>query len=211
MYDVWAKAENTRLAQHDFEQLYGKHVTPFTRKQYFYFIVDGGKKYVHKHSLRYIYSNRDTFVMDEGLNYCRLAKEFEPIDIIHILETRQLAFMPQLIESNEHFLVYDYVSGTLMQSLTNSDYYECKQIHSQSPLTPFYNSINDNLIKTNDGIKLIDFKQLDPVDRDQPFYVYLRNPLATELHVDVGVDVSDIVKYIEEEFVAYNLTIVRHQ
>ena len=210
-YDIWAKTEHIRQAQSDFNRLYGKHVTPFNRKQYFYFIADGGRKYVHKPSLQYVYTNRDTFTHDEGLEYCHLTKEFTPIDIINILETQQLPFMPKLIDVNDSFLVYEYVEGEPMHTVSSHTYNECKRIHLSSPLTPFYNSVNDNLLLTDDGITLIDFKQLDPIDPAQPFYVYVRAPHYTELHVDVDVCTDDIVQLLDEEFSTLNLSIIRHQ
>lgn len=209
-YDVWSKVQHTRQAQADFLELYGERVSPFTSNQYFYFIIHNGKKFVHKQSLKYIYTNRGTFTLDEGLDYCKLVKEFTPIDIVSILENEQLPFMPRLLDANEQFLVYEFTTGEMIQHITADDYYECKRIHAATHLTPFYNSINGNMIRTVSGIVLIDFKQLDPIDQSQPFYVYLRWPNATELHVDSQTDVDPIIQMLDDEFSTKNLTTIRH-
>jgi hypothetical protein len=210
-YDLRSKIVNIKQAQDDFFAIYHEHIqVPHTNKPLFYFIAKDGKKYVHKHSLRFIYSNRDTFTLEDGVNYCKLTQEFTPLDIVSMLEAEQIPFFPRLLDTNEYFLVYEYVDGELMQDLTNDDYQECKALHQSCKYTPFYNSINDNLIRTPSGIKLIDFKQLDPVDPTIPFYVYLRYTTSNQLHVDAGTPTSDIVSFLAAEFSVDNLTIVEH-
>lgn len=212
MYDDYSKRRNMTQAVLDFEELYGQRLyVPHTNKQYFYFIAHGGKKYVHKSSLRFLYTNRDTYTYEDDASCCPLTREFEPIDIVSILESESLPFLPKLLDSNEHFLVYEYIEGTPIQDITEDDYEECRHIHSQSSLTPMYNSINGNMIRTPSGIKLIDFKQLDPVEPSTPFFVYLRYPTSSTLHIDASSDIAPVLSLLDAEYSTNNLSIILHQ
>lgn len=107
----------------DAMDVYGIDAIPFSRKIYFYFFVIGNKKYIHKESLRFVYSNGETYTNDIDPQFCRLTKEIEPIDVCTFLESYKGDLLPQLLDVNDKFLVYQYEDGSLVTDINNQEFY----------------------------------------------------------------------------------------
>ena len=205
-YLINSKVRLIKQAKQDLLDLYGIDASPFTRKIYFYFHVHDNKKYVHKESLRFIYSNAETYTDDIDPQVCRLTKQIDPVDVCQFLEQYQGSLLPQLLDSNDKFLVYQYEDGSLPTSINTQEFYELKQHHDSMDLTPFYNSMTYNILRA-DRIKLIDLKHFEVRD-DKPFYVYMYNQEAgiNVLYLEHDTDHQSVYKHLEKDYPVANAT-----
>lgn len=184
----------------DAMDVYGIDAIPFSRKIYFYFFVIGNKKYIHKESLRFVYSNGETYTNDIDPQFCRLTKEIEPIDVCTFLESYKGDLLPQLLDVNDKFLVYQYEDGSLVTDINNQEFYQLKQHHLSMDLTPFYNSMTYNLLR-NGGIKLIDLKHFEVRD-NKPFFVYMynKNTNINTLYIEQGTDHECVYDHLRKDY-----------
>ena len=209
LYLSWSKTNNIRIAQNDFRRVYNKNIYPSTDKPFFYFIIYDNKKYVHRQSLEFFYSNGDTYHTDEFNNYCFLTKKFVPLPITNFLITCKSQLLPKLIEVTNDFLIFEYVKGQELVAASRTIFYDLKKYHTELKYTPFYNSVNENIIITDSGYKIIDFKQFQEKD-DKPFFLYLDLENRTELHIEHGEDVQNVLSFIEQEYTIHNISVIQY-
>jgi hypothetical protein len=211
IYLIKSKVGKIKQAKQDLLDTYGIDYTPFTNKIYFYFVELDGKKYVHKESLRFIYSNADTYTYDVDPMLCPVTKEIVPVDVISFLESCSSLLLLNKLESNQHFIVYDYYAGTPIESITEAEFFELKQHNQQLELTPFYNSMTYNLVRGKQGIRLIDFKHFEVKD-SKPFFVYFynRDNSINTLYVEQGTDIGPVVKHLERDYPVLEATVVTY-
>jgi hypothetical protein len=198
-YIIKSKVEKITRAKKDFYDLYGKKLTPFTRKDFFYFFIHNNKKYLHKESLDFVYSNADTFTNNIEPNCCDIYDKKSPLKIYDFLRNYKGKLLPKLLEENEKFLVYEYVNGNPIISINKEEYEFLKQCHDNMILTPFYNSMAHNLISTECGLKLVDFKHFEEKG-DKPFFVYFFNEKfkVNELHFSERL--LDIQNHLKKDY-----------
>lgn len=210
-YLINSKVQFIKQARADFKRLYGQDCVPFTRKIYFYFFVHDNKKYIHKRSLQFVYTNADTYTTEIDPNLCYLTKQTTPADIYPFLESYQGTLLPKLLENNDSFLVYEYCPGEPVDSITAEEFQYLKDQHDQIPLTPFYNSMTYNLIRNLNGIKLIDFKHFEPKDT-KPFFLYLYNSdnRVNTLYVENGTNLGPILNHLGIDYPILDATIIEY-
>lgn len=190
-YITKAKVEKIKLCQRDFEKIYKRTIYPFTRKSFFYFHVERGVKYVHKDSLRFVYTNADTYTKDIDPIICDVERRYAPIDIIEFLESYTGHLLPEKIGQNDKFIEYKYLSGESATIITRSEFNALRACVDLLPYTPFYNSMAYNLVRYSGGIRLVDLKHFEPKD-NKPFFIYMYNEninlntLYIEKHAVVG-------------------------
>jgi len=211
IYLTQSKVSLIREAQQDLLDSYGINYIPFTRKIYFYFFILDKKKYVHKKSLRFFYSNAETYTKDIDPWYCKFPKETIPVDICYFLETYSGDFLPKLIEKNDKFLVYEYIEGNNLNSITIDDFYQLKNRHNEMMLTPFYNSMTYNLTKNENGVKLIDLKHFE-LKNNLPFFVYMynQNNNINTLYIEENTDINTILKHLSGDYPINYINIINY-
>jgi hypothetical protein len=210
-YLTQSKVRLIRQAQQDLLAIHGLHHTPFTRKIYFYFFELNGCKYVHKESLKFVYSNADTYTTEVDPHFCHLTQETVPVDVCSFLESYTGDFLPKLLESNQKFLVYEYIDGDPVDFITQQEFYRLKSRHNEMELTPFYNSMTYNLARTENDIKLIDLKHFE-TKKLLPFFIYLYNEdnSVNSLYIEKNTDVSDIKKHLSVDYPMDSTTIIEY-
>jgi hypothetical protein len=210
-YLTKSKVDLIKEARQDFLDLYGIDYTPFTRKIYFYFFVYNQKKYVHKKSLNFVYSNADTFTKDKDPCYCELTKQITPPDVIGFLSTYAGTLLPTLVEENDKFLVYSYVSGKAVEFVTADEFFYIKAQSEQLELTPFYNSMTYNLIKNNEQITLVDLKHFE-IKKDLPFFLYMYNQqnCVNTLYVEHNTDITRIYEHLMVDYPVNKCSITKY-
>jgi hypothetical protein len=96
------------------------------------------------------------------------------VNVCKFLETYTGTFLPKLLDNNDKFFVYEYMEGEPINTVTTDEFFTLKLHHEDLQLTPFYNSMTYNLIRTSNGVKLVDLKHFEN-KKDLPFFVYLYN------------------------------------
>ena len=210
-YLIKSKVDLIKQARKDLLDLYGIDHTPFTRKIYFYFFELDGKKYVHKESLRFVYSNAETYTKEVDPYYCHLTKEHVPPDVCKFLETYNGTALPTLLESNDKFFVYQYVEGEPIDSITQEEFYQLWQYHTEFELTPFYNSMAYNLARTENSIKVVDLKHFE-CKINIPFFIYLYNEdnNINRLYVKYGTNLELIAKHLAIDYPVDTATVFEY-
>ena len=210
-YLINSKVQFIKQARDDFKRIYGLDCTPFTRKIYFYFFVQDNKKYIHKRSLQFVYTNADTYTNDIDPTLCHLTKKTTPVDIYPFLESYQGMLLPKLLESNDSFLVYEYCPGDPVESITAEEFQYLKDQHNQLSLTPFYNSMTYNLVRNGGQIKLVDFKHFEPKD-NKPFFLYLYNEdnRVNTLYVENGTNIGPINNHLGIDYPIKDAKIIEY-
>jgi hypothetical protein len=208
-YLIKSKVDLIKKAQADFKEIYGLECSPFSRKIYFYFFVHDNKKYVHKESLRFVYSNADTYTTVRDPEICDLNKQITPVDIVPFLESYTGTLIPDRLEINNKFLVYEYFEGSPVDYVTADEFYKLKAEHYKTDLTPFYNSMTFNLVRSNDNIKLVDLKHFEPRD-NKPFFIYLYNEefRLNTLYIEHSTELGSIIDYLSVDYPADAATII---
>jgi hypothetical protein len=206
-----SKVQFIKEARADFKRIYDTEYTPFTRKIYFYFFEHSGKKYIHKRALKFVYTNADTYTQDRDPNLCYLTKQTTPVDVCAFLESYQGNLLPKLLENNDSFLVYEYCAGDPIDSISDDEFYFLKDQHIQLELTPFYNSMTYNLVRTASGIKLIDFKHFEFKDA-KPFFLYLYNKdnRVNTLYVEKGTNIGPIMNHLGIDYPIKDAKIIEY-
>lgn len=136
-YIIKEKARWIRQAQKDLFQEFGIEHTPFTRKDFFYFFELDRRKYVHKQALEFVYSNAGTWTNDSDPSHCNLAKQYEIPEVIDFLQNNDSELIPDLLEVTDNFLVFDYIPGKPVDSITEEEYNYLKDETLFMNLTPF--------------------------------------------------------------------------
>lgn len=210
-YLTQSKVQFIKEARDDFKRIYGLDHTPFTRKIYFYFFEHRNKKYVHKRSLKFIYSNADTYTTEVDPYYCNLTKQTTPVDVITFLERYQGQLLPKLLENNDSFLVYEYWPADPVDSVTSDEFWYLKGQHERLELTPFYNSMTYNLARNDNQIKLIDLKHFEPKD-SKPFFLYLYNEEnnVNTLYIEKGTDTAPIANHLAIDYPVLDAIIIEY-
>lgn len=200
-YIINEKVRLIRKAQADYKKDFGLDYTPFTRKNFFYFFVRDNKKYVHKESLRFVYTNADTFHNDSDPTFCYLQKQVDIPDVVSFLGSAKSPLLPTLLEETSSFLVFDYIPGEPIKSLNEKDYKYIKDEVDKLELTPFYNSMTYNLLKNNNKVYLIDLKHFEK-KVDIPFFIYFYNYDfgINTLYTDERSNVSLIKEIIDVDY-----------
>lgn len=200
-YIINSKVRLIKEAKKDFFDCYGIEHTPFTRKQFFYFFEYEGRKYVHKESLHFVLTNADTYTYTLDPYHCELTKQYEVPDIIGFLESYEGSFLPQLVDTNDKFLVYEIVDGDPVESVTEEEFFYIKEQLDLLTFTPFYNSMTYNMVRNNTGIKLIDFKHFEVKD-DKPFFVYFFNEdnCINSLYIERGTDLDKAMQHVAIDY-----------
>lgn len=210
-YLTQSKVRLIKQARKDLFDLYGIEHTPFTRKIYFYFFELDGKKYVHKESLRFVYSNAETYTKEIDPYYCGLTKQYEPTPVCEFLEAYSGNALPKLLDSNDKFFVYEYIDGEPVDDITQDEFYQLWQYHTEFDLTPFYNSMTYNLARTANSIKVIDLKHFE-CKINMPFFIYLYNEDngINRLYIKRGTDIKPIADHLAVDYPVANATIFNY-
>lgn len=210
-YLIKSKVNFITKAREDFKALYGLEYTPFCRKIYFYFFTCNNRKYVHKESLQFIYSNGGTYHTELNPSYCYLTKQIHPLDIVSFLESYNGNLLPPLLESNEKFLVYDYIEGESVIDVTKEEFYKLREDHAHTTHTPFYNSMTFNLVRDKNDIKLVDLKHFEQKD-GKPFFIYMYNKEfnCNKLYKERQADMEPIIKHLETDYPVTQATILEY-
>ena len=200
-YLIQSKVKLIKDARAKLFELYNIDYTPFTRKIYFYFFIYEQKKYVHKESLEFVYSNAETYTEDIDPYYCNLTKCILPVDVCNFLESYSGTFLPKLLDSNNTFLVYEYVNGDPIESVNQTEFFTLKLHHEAMELTPFYNSMTYNLIRTEKDVILVDLKHFEN-KKDLPFFVYLYNKdnCVNRLYIESTSDLDSIKQHLALDY-----------
>jgi hypothetical protein len=211
IYLTKRKVELIKQARQDFLDIYGIEHTPFTRKIYFYFFVHNNLKYIHKPSLDFVYSNAETWTTTRSPVSCGLSKEFETLDLYPFLELYNGELLPTLVDHNDKFMVYKYVEGTPVDSITEQEFYYLRLEHDKMLFTPFYNSMTYNLVRTDSSIKLVDFKHFEPKD-SKPFFIYLYNEenRVNTLYVEQGTLLEHIFAHLAIDYPVHDAIIIEY-
>lgn len=210
-YLIESKVRLIKQARDDFKRIYGLDHTSFTRKIYFYFFTYNNKKYVYKPALKFVYSNADTYTTERNPFFCYLNKQTEPVDVVAFLESYRGTLLPNLLESNDSFLVYDYFVGTPVDSITSPEFAYLKSQHESMSLTPFYNSMTYNLVRQDNQIKLVDLKHFEPKDT-KPFFLYLYNEdnRVNTLYVETNTDLTPIFEHLGIDYPVLDAIIIEY-
>ena len=210
-YLTQSKVAFIKEARDDFKRIYGLDHTPFTRKIYFYFFEHSGKKYVHKRSLKFIYSNADTYTTEVDPYFCFLTKQKEPVDVFAFLESYTGTLLPKLLENNDSFLVYEYWEAEPVDYVTSDEFWYLKKQHEELALTPFYNSMTYNLARKGEQIKLIDLKHFEPKD-SKPFFLYLYNEQnsVNTLYIEKGTNIGPINAHLGIDYPVKDANIIEY-
>jgi hypothetical protein len=210
-YLIKSKVELIKEARQDFLDIYGIEHTPFTRKLFFYFFVYNNKKYVHKKSLNFVYSNADTWTTDKEPICCELTKQISPPGVVDFLSSYAGTLLPTLVENNEKFLVFEYLQGQAVDSITSDEFYYIEQQHEKLQLTPFYNSMAYNLIRNQNIIKLTDLKHFEQ-KQNLPFFLYMYNEqnCVNTLYIKTNTDTNGIVQHLGKDYPVKNCITVEY-
>ena len=210
-YLTQSKVAFIKEARDDFKRIYGLDYTPFTRKIYFYFFEHSGRKYVHKRSLNFIYSNAGTYTKEVDPYFCYLVKQTAPVDVISFLENYKGPLLPKLLENNNSFLVYEYWNADPVDHVTPDEFWYLKEQHELLDLTPFYNSMTYNLARNNTQIKLIDLKHFEPKDT-KPFFLYLYNEdnRVNTLYVEKSTNIEPINAHLAIDYPIKDAKIIEY-
>jgi len=200
-YLIQSKVQLIKEAQADLFELYKIDFTPFTRKIYFYFFIHEQKKYVYKRALNFVYANADTYTNEINPSYCNLTKSLSPVNICKFLETYTGTLLPKLIDNNDKFFVYQYIEGNPIDSVTNNEFFNLKAHHESMELTPFYNSMAYNLVRTTNDIKLVDLKHFES-KKNLPFFVYLynKNNGVNSLYIEKHSALDKVVQHLALDY-----------
>ena len=200
-YLAKSKVDFIKAARDDLLKLYNINCTPFTRKIYFYFFIHEQKKYVYKRALNFVYTNADTYTNEINPSYCNLTKSLSPVNICKFLETYTGTLLPKLIDNNDKFFVYQYIEGNPIDSVTNNEFFNLKAHHESMELTPFYNSMAYNLVRTTNDIKLVDLKHFES-KKNLPFFVYLynKNHGVNRLYTEEHTNLDEIVQHLALDY-----------
>jgi hypothetical protein len=211
LYLINSKARLIKQARADLMRIYGINHTPFSRKLFFYFFVHNNKKYVHKESLRFVYSNADTYTKETEPLQCNLQKDFEPLDPFPFLESYRGELLPALVDSNDAFLVYDFFEGDPAEDLSKEEFYWLENQHVKTELTPFYNSMTYNIVRSDQQIKVVDFKHFEPKDA-KPFFIYLYNEQnsVNTLYIKEGTDTRSIISHLSIDYPVLDAIIIEY-
>lgn len=199
-YIIKEKARLIRKAQEDFYTDFGLRHTPFTRKTFFYFFELNGAKYVHKESLRFVYTNANTWTNNSDPSMCSLYKEFKVPEVLSFLSNNDSSLLPAILEETENFIVFDYIPGKPVDSISKEEYNYIKGENEKMSLTPFYNSMAYNLLRA-DKLYLIDLKHFE-YKKDIPFFIYFYNFDfgINKLYTDVDVDINLINGILDVDY-----------
>jgi hypothetical protein len=202
-YLTKSKVDFIKATRDSLLDLYGINHTPFTRKIYFYFFELDGKKYVYKDALRFVYSNADTYTTEVDPTCCALEKQIMPVDVVGFLESYTGTLLPNLLESNSKFLVYEYIDAVPLEAITEQEFYQLKACHEEMELTPFYNSMTYNLTRTAESVKLVDLKHFEN-KKNLPFFVYFYNEDngVNSLYAEKHSDLDLIYDHLEIDYPA---------
>ena len=202
------KADQIRKAKKDF----GNNVSAFTRKLFFYYFIDDGKKYIHKDSLRAVYTNADTYSeLENTLDFCLIADK-PKIDVFsEILSfiTTENKIIPKF-EENDKFLFHKYIAGEPLTEINNYQFFFLKDADEEKDFTPFYNSMCYNLVSSEEGVMLIDMKHFERKD-DKPFFVFMNNDKAkiNDLYIEDDTVIDNIMNHLEKDYIIDNINIIR--
>jgi hypothetical protein len=210
-YLTKSKVDLIKEARTDLFDLYGINYTPFTRKIYFYFFVYRNRKYVHKRSLNFVYSNADTYTNIKDPYYCELTKQLTPPNVVDFLSQYKGTLLPELVEENDKFLVYEYVPGEAVESVTEEEFNYIKCEHDSMQLTPFYNSMTYNLARHQRSIKLVDLKHFE-TKKELPFFIYMYNQqnCVNTLYVKNNTDIERISQHLAADYPVDQCCIIRY-
>jgi len=136
------------LYKQQFREDFERNVIPKnTTKIFHYFEIIDDTKVVSKEALELIYEDKLYNLFD----FLRSGNKL----------------LPKLLKETEHFFIFEYLRGDIMRNVTKEDFDYLEQFQGIE-FYPFINPLYTNLIRTKDGIKLIDLKHLDNKVVDLP-------------------------------------------
>jgi hypothetical protein len=206
-YKEKMKIKLMREAIQDFEKDFGrKPKTFFTKKDNFYFIVDYyddmKTKFIHKKSLKMIYTNYDTYTYDLEPETCYLTKQYKPFDLCQL----------GLPEISKNFYAVTWLEGEIVMNISKEDFYHLKNKWNDKKFTPFYNQMLFNLIRNAEGIFIIDYKHFE-YSKDLPFFIYFYNKdfNVNKLYCEKNIkkeDLEKIKKHLRKDYVVEDKNVV---
>jgi len=124
-----------------------------------------------------------------------------PVDVCNFLETYKGTLLPKLLENNDKFFVYEYTEGNSIETITSDEFFNLKNHHENMQLTPFYNSMAYNLIRTTNDIVLVDLKHFEN-KKKLPFFVYLynKNHGVNRLYTEEHNNLDEIVQHLALDY-----------
>lgn len=215
LYSIKSKANQILKAKKDFIEEFFETVNIFSTKKFFYFFYLNNIKYIHKDSLRMVYTNLDTFNYNEDtLSYCNINSDRTSYIIdyekcLEILRTEH-TLLPSIKES-KYFMYYNFIEGTPVTSINKNDFYYLKKHSDFNSYTPFYNSMCYNIVRSNDKLYLVDFKHFEKIDK--PFFIYMNNndKKINDLYLEKCTsqyDVDIIIEHLNKDYVVSERNIV---
>lgn len=212
LFCIKFKAFLIRKAQTDFFNEFNLSVNIFTKKIFFYFFVHNNVKYIHKESLRLVYTNLDTGSdLQDTPNFCdildknKIQEKNEAVkDIIFLLQEQNI-LIPK-INNTLNFLTYEFIIGEPVVEISSDEFKFLKNNSNFNGYTPFYNSMCFNMIRTKETLKLIDFKHFEKID-SKKFFIYLNNEdfNINKLYIEKSTERDDINIILDHLRLDYNV------
>lgn len=206
IYLLKSKAFNTRNAIKDFKTDFGKDIKIFTEKNFFYQTIVNDVKYIHKESYMFYLTNGYTYSQDVIPYKCDFPKNYldEELnnEILKLILSKN-EFLPDIKES-EHFYYHKIVQGESITDISDKEFFELKEIYDKNDIIPFYNSMCYNIVRSVNGLKLVDLKHFEFKD-NKPFFVYLNNVERNinTLYIEESSDLEIVLAHLKRD---YNIT-----
>lgn len=175
--------------------LFPKEEIQIKYARFFYYIIKDNKKYIHKQSYFQNLTSYDTFSYDDSINtFCKLE---DKDNIQELLKTKDTlfnyirgnhGFLLDTIE-NKDFFISNLQPGKIIHGLIFKKEFLELEKHYKKAITlevnPFSSLLSNNLIRTKEGIRLVDFKQLGITKQELelPFLVLLADKKETVYNI----------------------------
>jgi len=176
-----------------FKESFGYDIIPCrTNKIYHYFEVVNNTKIVSKEALQYIYGN-------------------DCISLFNFFRSNN-KLLPKVLDENKYFFIFEYLEGEIMVDITKEDFDYLEQFQGLE-FYPFVNSLYSNLIRTSNGIKLIDLKHLDNKVTNLPnkikdtLIVYMNNEdnNVSDLYIRDDKYLDEILEVLIKDYFIINI------
>jgi len=163
-----------------------------TNKIYHYFEIVNDTKVVSKDALKEIYQD-------------------DCIELFKFFRSNN-KLLPMLLNETNNFFIFEYLEGEVMIDIAKEDFDYLEQFEG-SEFYPFVNSLYSNLIRTSNGIKLMDLKHLDNKVTNLPdkikdtLIVYMNNNdnNISNLYVRDEKYLDDILEILIEDYHIMNV------
>jgi len=206
-YLLKSKALYIRKAIAHFKEEFNIDIKIFTKKMFYYFTIHNNIKYIHKESFLFYLNNGDTFTYDIIPWKCNIDSlntfDFMYNDIVKLLKSNN-NLIPHIRESN-NFYMYDFVEGEPIIDISVKEFFELRKFFNENTIIPFYNSMCFNIVRTLNGLKIIDLKHFERKD-NKPFYIYLNNDKynINTLYIEETSDLELVLKHLRRDYTITN-------